>query len=681
MSASDQQVDAQALSARPERKAKMSFRQQTYRPDIDGLRAIAVLSVAMFHFAVGPFRGGFAGVDIFFVISGYLITGIIHREAVHGKFTFAGFYERRVRRIFPALFAMLLAVMLAAPLILLPSDLERLGVSVIATLLFGSNILFWRQSGYFDSSSQYNPLLHTWSLSVEEQFYIGFPILLLLVERFARRHIVAALLLVASVSFILCLYYQPLRPSATFYLSPFRAWELILGALLAVGAVPPITNRAVREAVACVALLVLMASLMLLEEGPHFPGWIACFPALATAGLLHSGASGDSLVRRLLAVRPMVQVGLISYSLYLWHWPLAVFANYTNSMEPLPDGAGYGLLALSILAGWASYKWVEAPFRRGGPEGLLASRRSLFATALACMGALGLLAATTAWIDHIWKTRVPPTVEAMDRQRDPYIPYRQCDGTPVTSARADCLGGKTDGSRTILLWGDSHALAWAPALDLIGKSVGAKVIIAPNSACPPLFDVMNPIDPECMHGNDRVRDFIRSSHPDVVMLVGSWTSYSRPEGQYALEDKYGRKGNASVFAPSLRRTVEALRPHVSRIVLVGPTPNAPDDVPFRSAQALWTNTTMPRETSTAVAQQRSAQFWQAARELADGEQVHLVDPAQWFCDNVTCRYADASGALLYRDGGHLNVSGAKLLAKSLPKRVVVADEPTTPASN
>lgn len=349
---------------------------KAYRPDIDGLRAIAVLSVTMFHFGIGPFRGGFAGVDIFFVISGYLITGIIHKEVAAGEFTFAAFYERRVRRIFPALFAMLLAVMVAAPFILLPSDLSRLGGAVISTLLFSSNVLFWRQSGYFDPAAQLNPLLHTWSLSVEEQFYIGFPILMLLIERYARRQIVPLLVLVAAISFALCLFFQPLRPTATFYLSPFRAWELLLGALLAVRAAPPITSRVAREVVSGAALMMLVASLLLLKEGPKFPGWEAAFPVVATAALLHSGASGDSLVRRILALRPMVLVGLISYSLYLWHWPLLVYARYLNDTDELPGGAGYLMLALALLAGWASYRWVETPFRRPRSGQLPASRKA-----------------------------------------------------------------------------------------------------------------------------------------------------------------------------------------------------------------------------------------------------------------------------------------------------------------
>ncbi|ULQ46706.1 acyltransferase [Flagellatimonas centrodinii] len=210
----------------------------SYRPDIDGLRAIAVLGVVLYHFGLGPVHGGFVGVDVFFVISGYLITSIIQREVSLGQFTFTGFYERRVRRIFPALFAVLFVTLIAGVLLLLPSDLVRLGYSTLATLFFVSNVLFWRETGYFNTASEYNPLLHTWSLAVEEQFYIGLPILLLLVHRVAPRTLKPVLVAGVLGSLALCVLMQADHPSATFFLSPSRAWELLLGSLLAVGILP-----------------------------------------------------------------------------------------------------------------------------------------------------------------------------------------------------------------------------------------------------------------------------------------------------------------------------------------------------------------------------------------------------------------------------------------------------------
>jgi peptidoglycan/LPS O-acetylase OafA/YrhL len=649
----------------------MPLSRTDYRPDVDALRAIAVLSVVMYHFGIGPFNGGFVGVDVFFVISGYLITGIIHKEVGAGEFTFANFYERRARRIFPALFVMLLVVMLAAPFVLLPSDFSRLGESVIATLIFGSNILFWQQSGYFDPSSQLNPLLHTWSLSVEEQFYIGFPILMLLIERYARRQIVPILMLVTAISFALCLYFQPLRPTATFYLSPFRAWELMLGALLAVGAVPAMSYRPARELVAGVALMTLLASLILLEEGPSFPGWIATLPVLATAALLHTGASGDSLVRRALTLRPLVLVGLISYSLYLWHWPLVVYLKYANGMEELPVGSGYLLLAVSVLVAWASYRWVEAPFRRRRSGILPATRNGLFAMALACIAGLGLLAASS-WINQGWRDRFPNAVAAMDRQRYPKIPYKHCDPPAPSIANAACIGGAPNGTSSILLWGDSHGLAWSPALDIIGKRAAMKVFMSPNSACPPLFDVSNPHDPTCIEENDRVRDYVRVNRPDVVVMIASWPAYSIPQGFYTLEDRQGRKDNSEVFAPALIRTIAELRPYVRQIILVGPTPGAPGDSPFLTAISLWKSRPMPPRNSLREVRERDYWFWQAVQRLDGGGKLHLVDPVPWFCNQAKCGYTSTDNQgqvmLLYRDSSHLSLAGAEFVAEHFSLR-------------
>src|SRR5688572_4392252 len=251
--------------------AWMSQHKVAYRPDIDGLRAIAVLAVVFYHLNLSDggswLRGGFVGVDIFFVISGFLITGIVQGEIEQGRFTILGFYERRVRRLFPALVVVLVASSLVGALWLLPSDFALLGKSVTATLLFVSNVFFWRISGYFNADSALNPLLHTWSLAVEEQFYIGWPLLLLLMFRYRPRLARPVVLVLGALSFLACVAVTPLRPSATFYLLPFRAWELSLGAALALGAVPAITSQRLREVVAVLGLALLVAGLCMVQPG------------------------------------------------------------------------------------------------------------------------------------------------------------------------------------------------------------------------------------------------------------------------------------------------------------------------------------------------------------------------------------------------------------------------------
>jgi len=265
-----------------------------YRPDIDGLRAIAVLAVVLYHYDLGGLQGGFVGVDVFFVISGYLITGIIHAEMQRGTFSLAGFYERRARRIFPALFVVLLVTMVAGLFLLLPSDLMRLGQAATATILFVSNGLYMLQSGYFDAASDLNALLHTWSLGVEEQFYVGLPLLLMAVRRYRPAWLIPIVAGCALLSFAACVLVQPVVAKAVFFLSPFRAWELLLGSLVALGAIPQFRGERLRGIVALLALLALLGAIAFMHAGVDLPGWKVSIPVLATAALLHVGGGADS---------------------------------------------------------------------------------------------------------------------------------------------------------------------------------------------------------------------------------------------------------------------------------------------------------------------------------------------------------------------------------------------------
>jgi peptidoglycan/LPS O-acetylase OafA/YrhL len=648
-----------------------------YRTDIDGLRAIAVLSVVLYHFGIGPFHGGFIGVDIFFVISGFLITGIISKEIDAGDFTFLGFYERRARRIFPALFVMLLLVLAAGPWLLLPSDLGNLGKSTVATLLFCSNLLFWRQSGYFDTTSQFSPLLHTWSLAVEEQFYIFFPVLLLLVFRFARKALTPILIVSALLSFLLCVWQQPVRPGATFYLALFRAWEFLIGSLLAVGAVPAVRNRAWREGLALAALMVLLVALLRIEAGLEFPGWQAALPVLATAVLLHVGACGGSLVHRALSFRPMVFIGLISYSLYLWHWPLLVYLRYRGGMEPPSIGEGLALLAISVIAAGISYHWVETPFRRRGATLWPRSRRALFALVAGSMATLAVLA-IGATADQGWRARMPADVVALDQARAPQIPYATCDGKAPDAAGAQCRAGDLRARHTVLLWGDSHALAWGPAFNLLGQKARVRVDLALASACAPLLGVTNPFNPACAQFNWDVLAHVQRDRPEQIYLVASWPAYSGPEGEYTLRDDQGRTGNEQVFAPALARTVAALRPYTRRIILIGRVPGAVGefhfggDVPFKLALAKWRGTPELPQKTVAASLGETKSYRDAAGIYAHDAQVTLLDPLPWFCDAAACRYRDDAGALLYRDTNHLSGAGAAYVAAHFPSGLLSA---------
>jgi peptidoglycan/LPS O-acetylase OafA/YrhL len=633
-----------------------------YRPDIDGLRAIAVLSVVFYHYGIGPVYGGFVGVDVFFVISGYLITSIVHRQIGEGRFTFAGFYERRIRRIFPALFAVLAATLAAGALILLPNDMRALSDATIATLLFASNVLFWRRSGYFDPGSDLNPLLHTWSLAVEEQFYIVFPVFLIVVARFAPRYLRALLAASAAVSLAACILLQDWQPNATFFLAPFRAWELALGGLLAVGAVPLIERRAAREGIAWAALGGLLFSLWRTEAGLEFPGWQAILPVVATALLIHTGTSGGTAVHRLLGTRPMVLVGLISYSLYLWHWPLIVYASYASpTLQVAPfDKALLCVAAIALAA--ASYRWIETPFRRPSSSARR-SRLPLFAGAAAATVILAGCAFAVRDSEML-RARFSEKVLALDAAREPVIPFQQCDGLPPNAESAACTIGRDRKGPVTLRWGDSHAMAWAPVFRAGGAHVApGPVVLALKSACPPLEGVTVNYGRGCDAFNRATIEWIARHRPARIVMMAAWTDYSRPGAFYELTGADGERGNPRVFPAALGRTVAAVTPRAGEVVLIGPTPGAPEGVPLRAALAERHEVPWPQGVESDSAAQRARSFWKAAEALPS-EQITLIDPAKWFCVGGRCRYV-LDGRLLYRDEAHLSVEGARFAAEKL----------------
>ncbi len=582
-----------------------------YRSDIDGLRAIAVLSVVLYHFGIGGLQGGFVGVDVFFVISGYLITGIIQSELARGEFTLARFYERRARRIFPALFVMLLVTMLAGLFVLLPSDLARLGQAATATVLFVSNALYFRQSGYFDDASDFNALLHTWSLGVEEQFYVGLPLLLMLVHRYRPQWLLRVIAACALLSFAACVLVQPILAKAVFFLSPFRAWELLLGSLVALGAAPQVRNGTLRAVLSVAALAALLGAIAFMRSGVDFPGWKAAIPVLATAVLLHVGAGGRTWVGGVLSWRPLVFVGLISYSLYLWHWPLLVLVSYRQGMAPLSSLQGLGLLGLSLLLAVASYRFVEQPFRRARKQGEAATRARVFAASGA--GAFLLVAIGVGFAaTHGVPQRVPPNVLALDQARLPVIPYKECDGKPVSMARAACRIGAEGNSKVALVWGDSWAMAWAPALDEVLKREGRAGVLALRSACAPLTRSGQP-QVANVSGKQRAGAGVdpakqtRAGLPDRRMA-----SLDQRHRGYPLQDPSGMQGNDRIFEVAYPRTLQAIAPYVEDIVVVGPVPGAPAFLPYQLALVDWSGAKPPPPVSREDFVKESRNFWKVA---------------------------------------------------------------------
>ena len=295
-----------------------------YRSDIDGLRAVAVLPVVAFHYQfLSFFSGGFVGVDIFFVISGFLITKIIYDDFGHGKYSIIDFYNRRIRRIFPALYAMFFAILIFSYAVQFPSEVNSVGKSIISSVFFVSNVFFYNSAGYFDGGLSSNPVLHTWSLSVEEQFYIIFPVIMFLLRSTSASTRKKVLILLTLLSFIYSVIQTYIEPTAAFYLVQSRAWELMLGGLLAIGVFPKILNKYAIDVIAAAGFLAIACAVFMYSETTPFPGLAAALPCFGAAAIIYSGGCGRGLVYQCLSLPPLRFIGLISYSLYLWHWPLS----------------------------------------------------------------------------------------------------------------------------------------------------------------------------------------------------------------------------------------------------------------------------------------------------------------------------------------------------------------------
>ena len=360
-----------------------------YRPEIDGLRALAVIPVVLFHAGIAGFSGGFVGVDIFFVISGYLITSIILSEQQKNSFTLAGFYERRARRILPALMLVVLLSAIAAWYLLLPTELVEFGESLVAVGLFASNILFWTQSDYFAATSEFIPLLHTWSLAVEEQFYLIFPVFMIFTLAWTKSKRIAALVVTTVLSLIFCEWAWRNAPEANFFLAPSRVWELMAGVFCAFYLQQPREpQKLVSQLGSLAGLLMLVYSIVFFDKSIPFPSLYALIPVVGTV-LIILFTDKNTLVGKLLSIPFIVGVGLISYSAYLWHQPLFVFARL-NSMDELSVTSLLGLSLLAFIMAYISWRWVEKPFRNRN----WLSQRQILWMALGCsliLISLGLL--------------------------------------------------------------------------------------------------------------------------------------------------------------------------------------------------------------------------------------------------------------------------------------------------
>ncbi len=504
--------------------------RRDYREDIDWLRAIAVLAVVAFHFETPAIFGGFVGVDIFFVISGYLITGIIQSELQGGTFSFARFYERRVRRLLPALYAMVALSAIPSFHYLLTSERHELFRSITAVVTFTSNFFFWFQTGYFDHAAVEKPLLHTWSLAVEEQFYLALPLLLWGFTRVTRGRLALPVMLgaLAMVSFGLCVWLMGSGRSANaFFMSPPRAWEFLIGGLVATPGLPVLRNALAQHIARGVALVLLAIPIFSLRQGPGFPGVNGLAPCFGAAMFIWSGIGMPSLTRGRYSPLSIVQFfGRISYSLYLWHWPLFTFARFSKNSLVLDSVDKVGLFALTVAISYLSWRFVEQPFRRGQ---LAPTRRAAFRMAgLATVVLLGVSAAGILVSQTSSDTdRAALRLESYNTYE--YRPLYRSGSCFVTGGEAfaeACLA-PVSGKTNVLLWGDSLAAHYFHGLAKATDPDAVNILQATQAACLPTLNAAAQGIAYCRSLATQMDRFFGDRRPALVILSADWLEYSR----------------------------------------------------------------------------------------------------------------------------------------------------------
>lgn len=644
-----------------------------YRPDIDGLRALAVLSVILFHAKLGLFPGGFVGVDVFFVISGYLIASIILKEEEKDSFSFARFYERRIRRIFPALFVVILFCAGAGALLLTPNDYLAFGRSAFAAMAFWSNFYFTRQGGYFAPAAETQPLLHTWSLGVEEQFYLLAPFVLLLLSRSLKRWRAQIFWALFAASLGVSAWGVHTEARWAFFLPHSRAFELMCGVALAMGLAPRVTKRA-NEALAALGLGMIAFAVVFYSAATPFPGFAALLPAVGAALLIHSSTdTSQTIVARALSLRPAIFIGKISYSLYLWHWPLLAFAEYEYGHD-LQAWHRALLLIAAVAFSTLSYHFVEQPARRSGPP---LTRRIVFA------GGAAAIILTAAMSQIIVKGRglpgrLDPEIAALARETPTRVVHGGVCGFGAEGqrnrGRGECFIGDTGAaSARFALWGDSHAAAISPMIAKLAADAGAKGYNVGRGGCPPLFGLENEgaVFRRCLAEPREAERILADPDLEEIILIGRWGLYA--EGVASLNEAGTRPrrfvtgddgANRAAFARVLAATVEKIRAADKRVVIVGPVPEFELNVPAAFIKAAMRgergDIVMPREDFD----RRQRGVLPVLAKLAQTDGVRVVYPHLQLCDAKACR-ATAAGKALYVDDDHLSPAGAIAIEQTL----------------
>ncbi|HEY9276897.1 MAG TPA: acyltransferase family protein [Methylotenera sp.] len=656
-----------------------------YRREIDGLRALAVVPVILFHAGFNIFSGGFIGVDVFFVISGYLITSIILTEIQSGTFSIVNFYERRARRILPALFFVMFVCIPFAWTWLSPNDMKEFSKSLRDIPLFVSNILFYKQSGYFDTDSELKPLLHTWSLAVEEQYYIGFPLLVLAMWKYERRLVPYALMGIALFSLIYAQHMLNIEPNAAYFLLLSRIWELMIGSLLAYAVFSKHVRVEKNQMLSLLGLVLLLYAVFFLDKNTPFPGLYALLPTFG-AVLLILSATHETFAGKLLGSRLFVGVGLISYSAYLWHQPIFAFAKQ-RSLEG-PDNFLLGLLALATIAiAYFSWKYIEQPFRNKRQF----SRKQIFL--FGALGSMmfiliGLVGRSTNGFEHRIPSQVlTPINKALESKEVRSKCWNRITENPSISNVCDI--GKSSQKPTFALFGDSHAGSIEPALHKKSMESERNGKNYTYAACQPIFSAID----NKSHIKESTCEIFRADFlnhlqtnliPETIIVSARWAqiiearSFDNEEGgkeagAQELNQSYADK-NATVhlrmnaYINSLRVLLDSGR----KIVLIYPIPEMGWNVPRKMLRLYALNGEITKDDASinySIFLKRNLNAYRALDSLGTHENLIRIYPEKVLCNIYVLGrcVAHVDGNPIYYDDDHLSEFGAALIVNEISK--------------
>ena len=602
---------------------------KSYRADIDGLRALAVVLVVLFHAGLPWVAGGFIGVDVFFVISGYLVTGLIERELEANTFSFRAFLQRRIRRLLPAALTMIFVTALVASFLLAPTSFLSFARSLAMSAAYLANVHFWLTANYFAEAAEFLPLLHMWSLAVEEQYYLVAPLLGVVAHRVLarftspRRSHLAVLAFATVVSFLFAVWSTERIPTSAFFLLPSRFWELGVGAVLAL--VPSAGFRRTRSAsgAAAVGIAVIIGAALIYDSETLFPGTAAVAPVVGASLILIGGRTPATFTSSVLAHPALRWLGLRSYALYLWHWPLLVLARHAV-LRPLHPHEVLGVLVVVVLVAHLSFKVIEERFRYS---------KSLPPFVFAFGSALG------GWL-FFFSVHAADGFPGRFARTEPAPAPRPTEKNPCSlSSRVvnpawdknDCVL-KENGHARVLLWGDSMAGHYRHGFQSV-ESVPGTIWQYTTTVCPPIEGWRSVARPACEEFNERALKMVEKGDFDVVVMAARW--------EYVVKRPGGLAG--------LRATLARLKTSGVEVVLIGQTPIFPID-----PRALYVRNTSEVSFVSTTTQHAEVNI-KLQSALLDG--IHFVDPSTAFCTGLTCRYFE-QGQFLFDDNAHLSSEGS-----------------------